>query len=192
MREQPDGCHHCGLSPRVRGNPKRRAPTQAEARSIPACAGEPQQRSAQWGRLPVYPRVCGGTMLPFNAGGRTSGLSPRVRGNLPLQAGEIRIMGSIPACAGEPRAVSRAKPAGRVYPRVCGGTRTFTNADLRRQGLSPRVRGNRSPPAARGSLPRSIPACAGEPTTMTPIGGGCRVYPRVCGGTLVAVTSIAP
>ena len=41
------------------------------------------------------------------------------------------------------------------------------------QGLSPRVRGN---------LPRSIPACAGEP-----IGHGrliaYRVYPRVCGGT---------
>ena len=50
-----------GLSPRVRGNQEGSAYRPGEARSIPACAGEPQ------GGLPgeqvrqVYPRVCGGT-----------------------------------------------------------------------------------------------------------------------------------
>ena len=66
---------------------------------------------------------------------------------------------------------------------MCGGTRD--RFDVRRQanGLSPRVRGNQH--AARAPLPRgrSIPACAGEPTTSASRAASTRVYPRVCGGT---------
>ena len=71
------------------------------------------------------------------------GLSPRVRGNLhrlgrtaaghgsiPACAGEpgyaawlSHPKGSIPACAGEPLFVQGPWQSGRVYPRVCGGTR---------------------------------------------------------------------
>ena len=66
---------------------------------------------------------------------------------------------------------------------MCRGTQVGIGGGLRRQGLSPRVRGN---PVAVGQFSRqvgSIPACAGEPQpakvriTMT------TVYPRVCGGT---------
>ena len=55
--------------------------------------------------------------------------------------------------------------------------------DLRRIGLSPRVRGN--PPATPSAWPpaRSIPACAGEPPPLRPLTAPTRVYPRVCGGT---------
>ena len=50
------------------------------------------------------------------------GLSPRVRGN-PRSgvSGYIRA-GSIPACAGEPTALTFTFTATGVYPRVCGGT----------------------------------------------------------------------
>ena len=51
-------------------------------------------------------------------------------------------------------------------------------------GLSPRVRGNRSASAIRGSHSRSIPACAGEPMSSRPMMSPTGVYPRVCGGTL--------
>ena len=51
------------------------------------------------------------------------------------------------------------------------------------EGLSPRVRGNRSRRSGFYRHRRSIPACAGEPDSglrrMTDSG----VYPRVCGGT---------
>ena len=54
---------------------------------------------------------------------------------------------------------------------------------IRREGLSPRVRGNPMMVRRNGLTVRSIPACAGEPKgglTNWRIG---RVYPRVCGGT---------
>ena len=70
----------------------------------------------------VYPRVCGGTGPGCPILEAKRGLSPRVRGNrveVNVRASEI---GSIPACAGEPRARGRTGSSGRVYPRVCGGT----------------------------------------------------------------------
>ena len=52
-----------GLSPRVRGNRERTRQDSGRCRSIPACAGEPSRPSGQPCRSPVYPRVCGGTIL---------------------------------------------------------------------------------------------------------------------------------
>ena len=52
-----------------------------------------------------------------------------------------------------------------VYPRVCGGTIALGVAGLVVGGLSPRVRGNRVAVASALQADRSIPACAGEPST---------------------------
>ncbi len=73
----------------------------------------------------------------------------------------------------------------QVYPRVCGGTRLFLARSVRRNGLSPRVRGNPNGLLEPEILRGSIPACAGEPPSL--VANWCRngVYPRVCGGTLV-------
>ena len=87
--------------------------------------------------------MCGGTVTSVPVGVKKSGLSPRVRGNLGLIYRDESRMGSIPACAGEPSAVSSAALASRVYPRVCGGTGKRLGKGLEREGLSPRVRGNR-------------------------------------------------
>ena len=131
--------------------------------------------------------------MPLTFAARLLGLSPRVRGNHQrihacassdprVCGGPDRIVGSIPACAGEPRPDTLH--------------------------LSPRVRGNlclapcrppsrRSIPACAGEpallngrqdyLARSIPACAGEPSAGSSMIPETRssVYPRVCGGTLV-------
>ena len=152
-----------GLSPRVRGNRVTSWCGCRWGRSIPACAGEPRHLLVWLSMGTVYPRVCGGT-LPM--------LSHRRAG-----------YGPIPACAGEPVAWSLPARYRRVYPRVCGGTEwTEMEAGLK-EGLSPRVRGNRIfiilPPVQC----RSIPACAGEPHDrhVQPLRGW--VYPRVCGGT---------
>ena len=70
----------------------------------------------------VYPRVCGGTYLAAPVPLPRTGLSPRVRGNLFSFILAIRIVRSIPACAGEPLSSAAASALIEVYPRVCGGT----------------------------------------------------------------------
>ena len=113
---------YVGLSPRVRGNPIRVIWGAISARSIPACAGEPSQRPNPPRLSPVYPRVCGGTGWFLFSTPTIVGLSPRVRGNqLPVH-GYFQLVGSIPACAGEPVSAQLAVAVVMVYPRVCGGT----------------------------------------------------------------------
>ena len=134
-------------------------------------------------RAEVYPRVCGGTTQSNRSAQISKGLSPRVRGNHSRCA--VRATGnrSIPACAGEPLPTAFSLPTSKVYPRVCGGTAKLAAATRTAEGLSPRVRGNRSLLNASRIVKRSIPACAGEPClrwlTLIPT----EVYPRVCGGT---------
>ena len=192
-----------GLSPRVRGNlacPGRRL---GDERSIPACAGEPQQDHISRRAGQVYPRVCGGTKVACGLLLRLRGLSPRVRGNLGTAVPSDAAGLSIPACAGEPpqhgvppfsdevypRVCGGTPPQNReattprVYPRVCGGTRQPAPVSGDLKGLSPRVRGNLGRPRTREPAGRSIPACAGEPVPAFGHRGRTGVYPRVCGGT---------
>ena len=70
-----------GLSPRVRGNPRRGPSDCRMPGSIPACAGEPGGMICLPTNRPVYPRVCGGTASRAASPAREPGLSPRVRGN---------------------------------------------------------------------------------------------------------------
>ena len=152
-------------------------------RSIPACAGEPTVLLRSDGGEEVYPRVCGGTGVRSVISAMPGGLSPRVRGNPGVVLIRTGAQRSIPACAGEPRHPGRQDAAGRVYPRVCGGTRGRYLDITGAHGLSPRVRGNRSPAAVHRPALRSIPACAGEPGVGDKRVDAGGVYPRVCGGT---------
>ena len=72
----------------------------------------------------VYPRVCGGTARCPTLMSVWMGLSPRVRGNLTASGLHLFEVRSIPACAGEPDARAATWQSPRVYPRVCGGTRS--------------------------------------------------------------------
>ena len=136
-----------GLSPRVRGNlghhDDRRQPPVG---SIPACTGEPDRvpwylATALEGSIPA----CTGEPRagPVSRRGCAPGLSPRVRGN-PVLKPVGRGRGSIPACTGEP----------------CG-----------RSARDPQL----------GSYPR----CTGEPRRRDCHAVGSRVYPRVYGGTII-------
>ncbi len=91
--------------------------------------------------------------------------------------------GSIPAWAGEP-------PFGvslKVYPRVGGGTFGSGQFMLPAKGLSPRGRGNRPFALRRLYLRGSIPAWAGEPQGLPTTRAMRWVYPRVGGGTCLAI-----
>ena len=187
-----------GLSPRVRGNQLLHHHRALSGGSIPACAGEPQVVHLEGDHPRVYPRVCGGTVVgePVELG--VLGLSPRVRGNRFAARLAERVDGSIPACAGEPLATCVVTTLGGVYPRVCGGTKPLAPTTEQSEGLSPRVRGNLLGFGLKDAAAGSIPACAGEPLRRAAKGQGCRVYPRVCGGTepsltiTVQVTGLSP
>ena len=85
-----------------------------------------------------------------------------------------------------------------VYPRVCGGSLRGWQASWAAEGLSPRVRGKRREGGCPPRHPGSIPACAGEAWTATAAWRGGKVYPRVCGGSIVraaaalAVNGLSP
>ena len=167
----------------MRGNRSPHVLVRHHLGSIPACAGEPSPAVGSRQYQSVYPRVCGGTFKESSWETRDRGLSPRVRGN--PQVGEARRCeaGSIPACAGEPCVCLGWGRPHRVYPRVCGGTDSGSPSWSYPSGLSPRVRGNLQLPHRHIPDRRSIPACAGEPASITSRSAAARVYPRVCGGT---------
>ena len=72
-----------GLSPRVRGNLVFLAKYLFGVRPIPACAGQPVICAELAFFYRAYPRVCGATKGDKTYHLIVSGLSPRVRGNLP-------------------------------------------------------------------------------------------------------------
>ena len=105
------------------------------------------------------------------------GLSPRMRGNPPY----LRISRSAP------------RISSRVYPRACGGTCGGSGAGSTWRGLSPRMRGNLVAGRVGLYVLGSIPAHAGEPSTVRTMRARSRVYPRACGGTAcVAMVQTLP
>ena len=89
-----------GLSPRVRGHPRRRTTTRRSGGSIPACAGASTGGATCRRPGGVYPRVCGGISLKEQSPAIKQGLSPRVRGHRDGALAGVAVVGSIPACAG--------------------------------------------------------------------------------------------
>ena len=132
-----------GLSPHVRGNLPVACPRACRAGPIPACAGEPRPAGHGGAVRWAYPRMCGGTAIICSICWGVRGLSPHVRGNPANCFSPCRVLGPIPACAGEPHTTLYKPPSGGAYPRMCGGTDTIGASFAAGTGLSPHVRGNR-------------------------------------------------
>ena len=146
-------------------------------------SGEPCSPASRQTWTRVYPRACGGTAACSSVHPIILGLSPRVRGNHGQPTLRLGDHGSIPARAGEPSFSECMATRWSLYPRACGGTRSFDGAGDGVKPLSPRVRGNPAVAAWTVVAQRSIPARAGEPIPAVRPPGGHRVYPRACGGT---------
>ena len=73
---------------------------------------------------------------------------------------------------------------------MCGGTTADGAPCPPHQGLSPRVRGNQGVGQRNCIGQGSIPACAGEPAKRRIQRRRDGVYPRVCGGTPMAITTM--
>ena len=172
-----------GLSPRVRGKHVCGAFGIVHAGSIPACAGEADGVPVVQPRMPVYPRVCGGSRRSGRICVTGLGLSPRVRGKPMRPAWPPIPRRSIPACAGEAGGGGHHPDDDGVYPRVCGGSLPHYRRLGPAPGLSPRVRGKQRKRPISKFVERSIPACAGEASGWMRSACGEKVYPRVCGGS---------
>ena len=152
-----------GLSPRIRGNPEFHIDRHLVYRSIPAYTGEPLWQRGRTRTRAVYPRVYGGTIRQYTMYISVSGLSPRIRGNPEFHIDRHLVYRSIPAYTGEPLWQRGRTRTRAVYPRVYGGTRMALHGEVPSLGLSPRIRGNPSPPSAWLWASGSIPAYTGEP-----------------------------
>ena len=177
-------CPGNGLSPPTRGNPILIALRMLWAGSIPAHAGEPQERSRRRGGNGVYPRPRGGTRPGRHSAFHGRGLSPPTRGNPFGAASNTNMPRSIPAHAGEPPVFTPIHWRREVYPRPRGGTVNTSPELPLGQGLSPPTRGNPRAAALAREAGGSIPAHAGEPATPAESRHACRVYPRPRGGTV--------
>ena len=170
-----------GLSPHVRGSRGARFADESPVGSIPACAGKP---ISTWRRATisrVYPRMCGEAFLIAAAISFVCGLSPHVRGSPNQDGAGVKVLRSIPACAGKPELILRSAIVMRVYPRMCGEAGVFLKTTLGKSGLSPHVRGSHPPRGGSLRTTRSIPACAGKPQGDDGATSQGKVYPRMCG-----------
>ena len=125
--------------------------------------------------------MCGEAAYTETLDFRARGPSPRVRGSPWSMRHRSATPGSIPACAGKPRARAGLDTARAVHPRVCGEAGEGFYPGEVVSGPSPRVRGSRRDDAGVVEASGSIPACAGKPRTPGMAASLRRVHPRVCG-----------
>ena len=145
----------------MRGSRRQLPRRAALRRSIPASAGQPFTETHRTARREVYPRECGAAIWPYDSLDDADGLSPRVRGSLTSLVSQATYEGSIPASAGQPRAIASPTRSCQVYPRECGAANGHHVVFHARIGLSPRV--------------------AGQPARAWHRLDADEVYPRECG-----------
>ena len=152
-----------GPSPRARGIRAGRGGRGALPGSIPASAGNPTRPRSPPRRPTVHPRERGESAVGHRPAGRSRGPSPRARGIHPYGGAGKAEVGSIPASAGNPAAVSTSSVRTRVHPRERGESAARWAGGAVGAGPSPRARGipgRLGPHVVEG---RSIPASAGNP-----------------------------
>ena len=140
---------------------------------------------------PDHPRACGANTAASPARHRCHGSSPRVRGkhmDIAMLCGSIRI---IPARAGQTRGRTAAANWHTDHPRACGANWSTATCSASACGSSPRVRGKPPVPVDEISLPRIIPARAGQTTSERLVGMAVLDHPRACGANS-QIPSVAP
>ena len=176
--------HERGPSPPARGKHHRPLRRDPRGRSIPACAGEAASLCVMALKIWVHPRLRGGSPSLTSRAAVIPGPSPPARGKPASRSPDLFSTGSIPACAGEALRHAGTDDAGRVHPRLRGGSDRLLGGHDPDPGPSPPARGKHysyvSPDGATGS----IPACAGEATRRPRLRHGRRVHPRLRGGSL--------
>ncbi len=137
----------------------------------------------------VYLRACGATGPSTTTGALQTGLSPRMRSNLPGASTVFQAVGSISAHAEQPTRHGRRDAPHGVYLRACGATDPVMGATPTSWGLSPRMRSNRRLGDGCAGRRGSISAHAEQPGTADPRRTVARVYLRACGATFAGLAA---
>ena len=130
-----------GSSPRVRGTPTDGLDELADARFIPARAGNSNGAVTRSQARAVHPRACGELGRVCGSPRNEDGSSPRVRGTQAFGVTSDGGLRFIPARAGNSRRFTCAKIRTAVHPRACGELAPITPLSTHDGGSSPRVRG---------------------------------------------------
>ena len=109
-----------GSSPRVRGKLLEDRRRLGRHGLIPARAGKTRARWAPTDSARAHPRACGENYPRFAMTFGKLGSSPRVRGKLRDDPGELARLGLIPARAGKTDGTATASAPTRAHPRACG------------------------------------------------------------------------
>ena len=140
----------------------------------------------------VHPRACGEHIVGTVMGGCEVGSSPRLRGT-PVPGEPIpKPRRFIPAPAGNTMCRACLANAATVHPRACGEHGDVVYADLHGIGSSPRLRGTPGNGWSQVTLPRFIPAPAGNTQSIACPNGNPPVHPRACGEHVSNKASAAP
>ena len=178
----PELLHSSGLSPLARGKPLRNWSACCPTGPIPAGAGETRCGGVLEHPAGAYPRWRGGNRLESAAGAVYEGLSPLARGKLASGSVVQRLLGPIPAGAGETHPDESHCTCARAHPRWRGGNFHRHRAADAVKGLSPLARGKRYANLLSNQRDGPIPAGAGETEPNPSAPPYSRAYPRWRGG----------
>ena len=160
-------CRKTGSSPRMRGT-RTPAPAQTEDTGIiPAYAGNTASCRVWSAASRDHPRVCGEHHGRVVKTSPTQGSSPRMRGTQLHGRHPVRMLGIIPAYAGNTVCLPSYSPCLRDHPRVCGEHPGVMAKCDTPGGSSPRMRGTRCWAYVRSPVWGIIPAYAGNTRTAT-------------------------
>ena len=191
-----------GPSPHARGTRRRVRAGLAQARSIPACAGNTSAPAGSFSTKAVHPRMRGEHRIRARGDTPNAGPSPHARGT-PFRQGVLAVVvRSIPACAGNTPGCAPSQTSDPVHPRMRGEHTGWRRRAAASSAVHPRMRGEHWPasvriwprtgpsPHARGTRcgghhrarhGRSIPACAGNTVLSLAMSLLGAVHPRMRG-----------
>ncbi len=170
-----------GPSPRARGADQLPVPLVGLLGTIPACAGSRSAAGTACRTPGDHPRVRGEQRTPPSTCTTPAGPSPRARGAGVPPRPDIRLGGTIPACAGSRMTTVSATTRSWDHPRVRGEQIGSACGLPDSRGPSPRARGAATGASLIVDVNGTIPACAGSSTASTTARGTTRDHPRVRG-----------
>ena len=170
-----------GSSPRMRGTRNRCAYGVGRHGIIPAYAGNTRCCWPSCWCCRDHPRVCGEHSTFVDGRACEVGSSPRMRGTLLSGNISSKIMGIIPAYAGNTLVCRWVLVGLGDHPRVCGEHTLMPTVQAMLPGSSPRMRGTLLRVRAERQSTGIIPAYAGNTVRRVRRFSCGRDHPRVCG-----------
>ena len=180
-----------GSSPLARGTRPQKGPSVEVSRFIPACAGNSQERYAEYRYKPVHPRLRGELRISTSGRERVSGSSPLARGTQNRCKHAFDDDRFIPACAGNSRAKRHDYFTSAVHPRLRGELKDENIRNTAQFGSSPLARGTPLRSLLGPVLERFIPACAGNSASANCSWTLDSVHPRLRGELKSVALSLA-